>query len=233
MRYISIDIETTGIDPDFSQILSIGAIIEDTEKKLPFKELPKFHAAISRKNINGEAFAINMNRDLISKIVEYNEAETPEDKTEVEEKYNLKFFPEEEIVQEFYWWLIANNITESKIEDPKSLNGILNNFVHNHPVYGMVPVLNRSNPLKAVITAAGKNFSTFDKLFLEKLPRWKQVIKIRSRVIDPGILFVDWKNDDAPPGLSTCKERAGLDKNVSHDALEDAWDVINLLRKTY
>ena len=43
MKYISIDIETTGLDPENCQILSIGAVIEDTLNQLPFEELPTFH----------------------------------------------------------------------------------------------------------------------------------------------------------------------------------------------
>ena len=42
-----------------------------------------------------------------------------------------------------------------------------------------------------------------------------------------------WKNDDAAPGLGLCKERAGIEGIVTHNALEDAWDVIEILRKFY
>jgi oligoribonuclease (3'-5' exoribonuclease) len=46
-----VDVETTGLEKDRYQILSIGAIIEDTSKKLPFDEIPKFHAAILHNEI--------------------------------------------------------------------------------------------------------------------------------------------------------------------------------------
>jgi hypothetical protein len=83
------------------------------------------------------------------------------------------------------------------------------------------------------INVAGKNFGTFDKLFLERLPRWKQAIRIRQRIIDPSLLFTDWKVDDSMPSLDTCKIRAKLDGGVTHNAIEDAWDVIQLLRTQY
>ena len=83
------------------------------------------------------------------------------------------------------------------------------------------------------INVAGKNFGTFDKLFLEELPWWKKLIRTRSRIIDPSILFVDWSNDEAIPSLTKCKERANIEGIVTHNALEDAWDVIELLRKNY
>jgi hypothetical protein len=45
--------------------------------------------------------------------------------------------------------------------------------------------------------------------------------------------MVDWKNDKSLPNLTTCKERAGVSGIVTHNALEDAWDVIEVLRKFY
>ena len=90
-----------------------------------------------------------------------------------------------------------------------------------------------SNMPKVYLNCAGKNFAGFDKKFLEKLPRWKQVFSIRSRVLDPGILFVDWINDESIPSLDQCKQRAGIEGVVTHNAVEDAMDVVMLLRQCY
>ena len=138
----------------------------------------------------------------------------------------MQFLSEDEVVQEFYWWLFSNRAINFDVER------MLIAPINNHIIYGKVPQIT-SRTEKAVITVAGKNFASFDKLFLQKLPRWKQLIHTRSRVIDPSIYFTNWDLDIAPPGLSLCKERAGLNSHVTHDALEDAWDVILLLRKTY
>jgi len=70
-------------------------------------------------------------------------------------------------------------------------------------------------------------------LFLQQLPWWQKLIRTRQRVLDPAILFVDWKNDESLPSLTTCKQRAGISGIVTHDALDDAWDVIETLRVTY
>lgn len=78
--------------------------------------------------------------------------------------------------------------------------------------------------------AAGKNFATFDKLFLERLPSWNKYLQITRRVLDPGILLVNWKEDLGLPNLETCKKRVGLKDKISHIALEDAYDVITILR---
>lgn len=68
---------------------------------------------------------------------------------------------------------------------------------------------------------------------LEKLPWFKKLIKIRQRIIDPAILFCDWKNDETLPNLQECKNRGKIGGVVTHNALEDAWDVIELLRTKY
>lgn len=224
MKYISIDIETSGLDPENNQILSIGAIIEDTTTKLPFDKIPKFHAAIKRENLTGSLFAINMNAKLIETIVQYQTAHDQDEKNDLVQMTGMQFFHEDEIVQEFYYWLYENGIVE---RDPDFLNQQV--VIRNGKTYPSFTM--KIKPVH--FTPAGKNFGTFDKLFLERLPRWKQCIKMRNRILDPAILFVDWKNDESLPSLGICKERAGLQGVVTHNALEDAWDVIEVLRKKY
>lgn len=80
------------------------------------------------------------------------------------------------------------------------------------------------------IIAAGKNFATFDQLFLEKLPTWSNFIKVHRRIIDPTVLLTDWKNDEIPPSLNECLRRCNLKAEVKHDAVSDALDVIKVLR---
>lgn len=77
------------------------------------------------------------------------------------------------------------------------------------------------------ITIAGKN-PHFDKKFLEALPRWN--LKIRHRMIDPSILWVE-HGDDTIPGLTTCMERAGLDPSNLHTAYDDALAIRELIRR--
>lgn len=79
------------------------------------------------------------------------------------------------------------------------------------------------------INVAGKNFASFDQKFLEKLPKWNKKIRISSRILDPGILYVDWNKDERLPSLGECKKRAGMNEVVSHNALMDAMDVVDLL----
>ena len=224
MRYISIDIETTGLDPEFNQILSIGAVIEDTLNPLPFEELPKFHAVIKRESVYGSIFALNLNKDLIQAMKDYSEARNEELKQEVEESFGAKFYHEDEVVEALFQFCYRNGLVDL---DP--------NFVNNTRkiVDGISYPILTSNMPKTYLNCAGKNFAGFDKKFLEKLPRWKQVFSIRSRVLDPGILFVDWINDESIPSLDECKKRAGIEGVVTHNAVEDAMDVVMLLRQCY
>jgi oligoribonuclease len=226
MKYISIDIETTGIDREKCQILSIGAIIEDTANIKPISECPQFHAAIKlqdRQGFYGEPVALAMNAELIGHIAKYATS-SQEEKNDIVNMTGMQFLEESEIVSEFYYWLYANEAFV--IPDKVDMN-----LITRHPEYGIVPHINRAP--KAVINVAGKNFGTFDKIFLERLPRWKQLIEVRNRILDPAILFVDWTEDRALPGLDLCKRRAQIPGSVTHNALEDAIDVVNVLRTTY
>ena len=83
---------------------------------------------------------------------------------------------------------------------------------------------------KVVINAAGKNFAAFDLPFLKFRSDFLKHIDIRSRILDPGILFVR-NSDESVPGMGECKRRAGLDDTVAHNAIDDALDVVALLRK--
>jgi oligoribonuclease len=225
MKYISIDIETTGLNPLTCNTLSIGAIIEDTNNPVPYEELPKFHVAILHEELQGSPYAINMNRDLIETIVQYQTAKDQDEKNDLVHMTGMQFVKLHEVSQLFHDFLYENGMSSN----PMSFHD--GQYVRN--VNGKTLPLIGMKTKPTTITAAGKNFGTFDKLFLEQIPQWNQVVKFRSRIIDPSILFVDWKNDNQLPSLNECKERANVSGIVTHNALEDAWDVIQTLRTKY
>lgn len=192
MRYVSIDIETTGLNPDKHQILQIGAIVEDTNNPLPFEELPKFNVIIRHRDIEGEMPALAMNVGLLQRIAN----NTPGPGEVVVDGDSFLGKP---AVQ--FWQFCDDN----KVFDDK----------------------NR-------LTLAGKNLGQFDLLFLTRLAGWKPYfMNFRIHCIDPAILFLNWDDDTSVPGLGKCKQRAGLSGEVAHDAIADAWDVIQLLRTQY
>lgn len=216
MIYVSIDIETSGLDHEKNCILSIGAIIEDTEKKLPYEECPKFNAVILQREIVGSPRALTMNKGLIAMIGEYLEG-NDETRFNMDTILSYSFYEKEDVVKEFFKFLVSNDV--------------INVEWTNDWKDGKVDINSNTRPV--TINVAGKNFGTFDKLFLQQLPWWQKLIRTRQRVLDPAILCVDWKNDKSLPSLTTCKERTNISGEVTHDALEDAWDVIEVLRKFY
>ena len=218
MIYVSIDIETSGLDHEKHKTLSIGAIIEDTEKKLPYEECPKFNVIVLQNEITGSPRALTMNKEIIGMIGEYLEG-TDETRFLMNTHTDYSFHEKDDVIKEFYKFLWCNGF--SHLDSPSThVNGKL------------IPVIDgKTKPI--TLNVAGKNFGTFDKLFLQELPWWQKLIRTRQRVLDPAILMVDWKNDKSLPNLTQCKERAGVTGIVTHNALEDAWDVIEVLRKFY
>lgn len=202
MRYISIDLETTGLDPEKNQILEFGAVLEDTNNILPIEELPRYHAYVTHPggNIFGNIFALNLNAGIIEKL---------KNQKELENQYN--YVSIDDLAHDFMYWCFTQGF------ELKTMNE------------------GRTNEYRTTesLVIAGKNFSSFDKLFLNNVPRWNKHVKMKTRVLDPAILFIDWHNDAAPPSLDECKVKAGIEGVVTHTAIEDAIDVIKLLRTKY
>lgn len=88
---------------------------------------------------------------------------------------------------------------------------------------------------QVVINVAGKNFGAFDLPFLAERTDLLKHVNIRHRIIDPSILYV-LNGDEALPGTKDCKERRNFkfgitdDIEVAHTAIDDAVDVIKLVR---
>lgn len=67
MKFISIDIETTGLDPQKNQILEFGAIAVDTSyPTVPY--IATFRAVFIHKELTGNPIALSMNSELINEI---------------------------------------------------------------------------------------------------------------------------------------------------------------------
>lgn len=198
--YISLDLESTGLDPQSCQIIEIGAVLDDLSKSVPLEKLPSFHAYVlpyqgqwvpglggGSNLLTGEPFALAMNHEIISRIAKQ------------EEQYT--YLEYEELAEAFAKWV------NSLVED-----GYLTS---------------------TKITVAGKNFAGFDKLFLAQVPGWNDYVKIHHRSIDPAVLYWNPMTDQNLPSLEECLKRAGCEKSVSHTAVEDAKDVIRLIRAKF
>lgn len=184
MKYLSIDIETTGLSPTENDILEIGAYLEDTTTLLPREQLPYFHIYLDMPTFRGNAFALAMNHEILKKIAELQKA-----------KDKVLLCPPNEVSARLQAFLDGQFIVDK-------------------------------------IIPAGKNFGSFDLQFLRQLPNFDKV-KLHHRQIDPTMLFTDFKKDIVPPDLSACKKLAKLPEAVTHQALDDSWDVISLMRTKY
>lgn len=189
MIYVSIDLETTGLDPINNQILEFGAVIEDTNNILPIHELPSFQVYIDNGNlIHGNPFALQMNATILKRIATFEDGYV--------------------------------------YTEPKYLGELFHKFLKDN---GFPLELNS----KIKINVAGKNFGAFDLNFLNNCENFNNYISISHRIIDPAMLYVNWKEDKSLPNLTECKARANLNGEVTHNAVEDAIDVINTLRLFY
>ncbi|RDJ35326.1 MAG: hypothetical protein DWQ19_10960 [Crenarchaeota archaeon] len=189
MKYLSIDLETAGLDPKSCQILEFGAVLDDTnwwtgEKRVAVDSLPYFHAYIVSEDgmYHGQPYALWLNAEIFKKISNASKEAV---------KGNLFLYP-------------------------KRLGLAFKNWLRDdHGITGKINV-------------AGKNFASFDQKFLEELPDWS--VEFASRVLDPAAYYFDPSKDERLPDTKTCLERAGINHPVAHTAIEDAKDVIRLIR---
>lgn len=190
MKYLSLDIETTGLDPDSDQLLQVSMIVENTERpSVEVEALPHFTCFIKHERVVGNAYALGMNGWILD-IISGRNPKSQHSVLKGKNRYELE---------------------ENGYFDTWILSAM--KFLDTH--FG-----------KDRITVAGKNVAGFDIPFLPKVIRKR----FRHRCIDAGTLFIDWSKDRMPPDLAECKERAGIDTPVAHDAREDAMDVIRLIR---
>ena len=178
MKYVSVDLEMTGLDEETCQIIEIGAVVDDTSHETPIDKLPTFHCYVTHPVYQGEPFALHMHADTFNKLHHRPEG--------------WRYESVDNIAMAFQSWV------EKHFEGKRA-------------------------------TIAGKNFMSSDMNFLKKLPRFEKT-QFKHRCIDPAMKFWRPKTDKEIPNLKTCMERAGIPGEVTHTALEDAFQVIKLLR---
>lgn len=184
MRYISIDIESTGLDPINNDIIEFGAVLDDLKNQRPLEELPKFHAYICKEEYRGQPFALSMHPTIFRRIANR------------EEGFNY-LYPNT-LGKAFQSFLIKNGY---ELEKDRIVR----------------------------INVGGKNFASFDLQFLKNQTNFLNSVRISQKILDPGILCLE-KNDESVPGLKQCLERVGINKEIAHNTIDDALDVVKILR---
>ena len=68
MRYVSLDLETTGGHFERHQILELAAVVEDTRHPRPLAELPCFRRVVRHPEYVGSAGALALNARLLEEL---------------------------------------------------------------------------------------------------------------------------------------------------------------------
>lgn len=238
MRILSIDIETTGLNRETCQILEIGIIVEDCANPLPFDETPQLRLVMDLYSVFGEPYAINMNARIFRLLAA---AQDIRDKAKRQKFKNDNNIVSENTAVRMMWEFMylhgfgTNYVIPINFEPGATHMNVDYATAMKH--YGgnknliILPSGKQREQLK--VNVAGKNFGTFDKVFLEKMPGFTDLIRFRQRIIDPSTSYADFVNDDELPNMDKCYSKLGVYKSVAHDAVLDAWDVICLLRPLY
>ena len=67
---MSLDIETSGLNPKTCDILQFAAVIDDLSNPRPIEELPKFQTHFSQSTYTGEPYALGMHPAIFKKIAD-------------------------------------------------------------------------------------------------------------------------------------------------------------------
>ena len=189
MRYVSLDLETSGPHPQRHQVLELAAVIEDSRRPLPLAELPAFRRVVRHPEYVGTAGALALNARLLVELAD----KTP----------NPELCTPDELLPQLLEFLLLHGFRPNR-------NGCV------------------------AVTMAGKNIAVFDLGFLKELPGYGTLVRAEPAMLDPAAFYLNWRKDSRLPSMSICKARAQFDdRDVAHEALADALDVVRLLRPFY
>jgi oligoribonuclease (3'-5' exoribonuclease) len=169
--YVSIDIETTGLDRQKVHVLQLAAVYDNGKD---VEDLPTFDRVIKWPVIShAEEYAMNLNRGLLSRA-----------------------YKNDRVV----------SINNARLDFENWLDKI--------------------QP-SGRFTAAGKNIQGFDMPILVNPVNDFNMRRFLHRALDPGSMYTD--EFDHVPTLDEINTVTGR-KAVTHDALDDAWDVVYAIR---
>lgn len=191
MRFLSVDIETTGLDPHKHGIIQFAAVYADSKSVIT---PAMYHAWIKPDGMVWDFYCLNLHERWLTNIL-----------------YRIRF-------DDLGW----SSKQQPRIHD--SFATMMDDFGE----WLCTKQIWRKGESK--IPALGKNFGSFDNLFLQSNGlTW--LFPHRSLDATP---YYTYHDDERPPDLKLCKQRAinrGCvfdSADVAHTALEDALDVMTL-----
>jgi oligoribonuclease len=194
VKFVSIDLETTGLDPQVHQIVEFAAVLDDLVACHPVEQLSRFHAYVRPRDgiYRVSEYCLHLHADIWAKLA---------GKVPLAAGEEILF--DDELPGYFADWLTWVGWPHKDGDTKK--------------------------PLDAV-TAAGKNFASFDEDFIVRLPGWDKLgLRFHHRKMDPGVFFARY-DDKVPPDTNECLKRAGITDVTDHRAMADAINVVRLLR---
>lgn len=218
MKYLSLDIETTGLDREKSDILEVGFVMDDTSK--PLEQANRGRILIMHPTFRTDLFCANMHRELIEEMAllekPFKEAMRSNDPS-------IRVLSDDYCLSEAGCtpsFVICHDRPSTYLCLPHCLGSTLNKLL-------------KLGPAPEKLTVAGKNASGFDIPFLLSGDYGMSgFIRFDHRVLDVGSMFVE-EEDEYIPGLRRCLERIGRQPSALHTALGDCMDVCYLVRKFF
>ena len=199
--YISLDIETTGLGPR-AELLQIAAVEDDGIT--PIEKLDTINFIILKKSYNyGEPYALGMNAWIFEEIKKHLERK----ETEIPVvPFNVAMQKFSELIVSCSKLAVMYDVEEGINPDPDVR-------------------CNRK------IQLAGKNVGSFDRLKIDfecEQNEFTLPNMLQHRTIDVGGLY--YQDFGFNPSLDEINKLNGRDA-VSHDALDDAFDVVHAIRQ--
>lgn len=217
LPYVSIDLETLGLNPD-APIIQAAAVVEYSQK-VAVEDLPSFeyNIALWGKLDNCEAYAIHMNKNIISDIVENGGVRAKELLVALRAAFDFASRKTGELRDRLSIDAESEDLDESS----------------KRSAFYMLSEM----PRKSKVMLAGKNIQKSDLIWLKRFfyregfgNEWDELVEkyVWHRVLDPGPMF--FPKIGIIPSLNGCKSLLGISGEVKHEALEDARDVIRVVR---
>jgi DNA polymerase III epsilon subunit-like protein len=119
MKYVSIDIETTGLNPDKCEILEMAAVY-DNNPVIPIEQLPVFRYRVKKDTYTGEPYALHMHQRLLFDIATHPVNVSALGRTSWDNQYGSPVW----LAKKFQSWLYDQDI------DPHCFNVAGKNFAN-------------------------------------------------------------------------------------------------------
>ncbi len=234
MKYISLDIETTGLNKNENQIVEVGAVLDEIGSTTPIEELPKFRAVLLHDGMYMGSYCANLHRDLWSEIQYLPKIKGADQLSD--DRFLLACVYAESSLYVASHHLMTTNKVYTQNDPwtfycyPEKFETLFHRWVGMNYLRPFPSEDMSDSPEIIKINVAGKNPGTFDIPFLEALPGWQGLVDFRRRVLDPASHCIR-PDDEHIPDLQECLKRCGLEGTVKHTAVEDAIDIIRVIRQ--